>query len=135
MQYMSNRGNGPFIVVNCGAIPESLFESEFFGYKKGAFTGATIDKTGYLESARGGSLFLDEVGDIPLSMQVKLLRAIEGGGFTPVGSAQAIETNVRIIAATNRDLKDHVKNGLMREDFFYRIHIIPINLSPSYEGE
>jgi len=125
---MSDRGNGPFIVVNCGAIPENLLESEFFGYRKGAFTGATIHKRGHLESSRGGSLFLDEIGEIPLNMQVKLLRVIEGRGFTPVGSTQTIETDVRFIAATNRDLKDHVKNGLMREDFFYRIHIIPIHL-------
>ncbi len=127
---MSDRGDKKFIAVNCGAIPEDLIESEFFGYKKGAFTGANIDKSGYLESADGGTLFLDEVGEIPLNMQVKLLRAIEGGGFTPIGSTEAKKTDVRIIAATNRNLKDHVKNGRMREDFFYRIHIIPIHIPP-----
>lgn len=127
---MGNRSDKEFMTVNCGAIPEDLIESEFFGYKKGAFTSANIDKRGYLESVNGGTLFLDEVGEIPLSMQVKLLRAIEGGGFTPVGSTEVKKADVRIIAATNRNLKDHVKNGLMREDFFYRIHIIPIHIPP-----
>jgi len=127
---MSDRGEKSFIAVNCGAIPESLFESEFFGHKKGAFTGAAIDKNGYLESAKSGTLFLDEIGEIPLNMQVKLLRAIEGGGFTPIGSTQVKKSDARIIAATNRDLKDLVKKGHMREDFFYRIHIIPIQVPP-----
>ncbi|MCP3953555.1 MAG: PAS domain S-box protein [Desulfobacterales bacterium] len=127
---MSDRGDKEFIAVNCGAIPESLIESEFFGHKKGAFTGATIDKIGFLESARGGYLFLDEVGEIPLNMQVKLLRVIEDGGFTPIGSTRVKKSDTRIIAATNRDLKDLVKKGLMRQDFFYRIHIIPIQVPP-----
>lgn len=127
---MSERATKPFIVVNCGAIPENLLESEFFGYRKGAFTGATIDKRGYIESARSGSLFLDEIGDLPFGMQVKLLRAIEGHGFTPIGSTEVLKADIRIISATNRDLKNHVKKGLMREDFFYRIHIIPIHLPP-----
>jgi len=127
---MSDRGEKPFIAVNCGAIPENLFESEFFGHKKGAFTGATIDKSGYLESAKGGTLFLDEVGEIPLNMQVKLLRAIDGGGYTPIGSTRTRNIDVRIIAATNRDLKDLVKKGQVREDFYYRIHIIPIQIPP-----
>ena len=130
---MSDRGDQAFIAVNCGAIPENLFESEFFGYKKGAFTGATIDKSGFLESAKGGSLFLDEIGEIPMNMQVKLLRALEGGGFTPIGSTRSKKPDVRIIAATNRDLKDHVKKGFMREDFFYRIHVIPIRIPPLRE--
>lgn len=130
---MSDRGDKEFIAVNCGAIPESLFESEFFGHKKGAFTGATIDKIGFLESAKGGYLFLDEVGEIPLNMQVKLLRVIEGAGFTPIGSTRVKKSDARIIAATNRDLKDLVKKGLMREDFFYRIHIIPIQVPPLRE--
>jgi transcriptional regulator with PAS, ATPase and Fis domain len=125
---MSDRAENAFIAVNCGAIPENLFESEFFGHKKGAFTGASIDKSGYLESADGGTLFLDEIGEIPLNMQVKLLRAIEGGGFTPIGSTRVKKSDARIIAATNRDLKDLVRRGLMREDFFYRIHIIPIQV-------
>ena len=130
---MSDRANKGFVAVNCGAIPENLFESEFFGHKKGAFTGATIDKIGFLESARDGFLFLDEVGEIPLNMQVKLLRVIEGSGFTPIGSTRVEKSNARIIAATNRDLKDLVKKGLMREDFFYRIHIIPIQVPPLRE--
>ncbi len=127
---MSERRNNRFVPVNCGAIPENLIESEFFGYKKGAFSGAITDKAGYLEYADGGTLFLDEVGEISVHMQVKLLRVIEGGGYTPVGSSQVKTTNVRIIAATNRDLKLLVKNGVMREDFFYRVHILPIHLPP-----
>lgn len=130
---MSERRNNRFVPVHCGAIPENLIESEFFGYKKGAFSGALTDKEGYLEFADSGTLFLDEVGEISPHMQVKLLRVIEGSGFTPVGSSQNKNSNVRIIAATNRDLKLLVKNGLMREDFFYRIHILPIHLPPLRE--
>ncbi len=127
---ISDRKNKQLVYMNCGAIPENLIESEFFGYKKGAFTGATVDKAGYLDIADGGTLFLDEVGEIPLSMQIKLLRAIEGGGFTPVGGSGVKKPDVRIIAATNRDLKEQVKKGKMRQDFLYRIHIIPIQLPP-----
>jgi transcriptional regulator with PAS, ATPase and Fis domain len=127
---MSERRHHRFVPVHCGAIPENLVESEFFGYKKGAFTGAISDKAGYLEYADQGTMFLDEVGDISLHMQVKLLRVIEGGGYTPVGSNRVKSTNVRIIAATNRDLKLLVKNGVIREDFFYRVHILPIHLPP-----
>lgn len=130
---MSERRNKRFVPVHCGAIPENLIESEFFGYKKGAFSGALTDKPGYLEYADGGTLFLDEVGEISPHLQVKLLRVLEGGGYTPVGDNQNKTTNVRIIAATNRDLQLLVKNGLMREDFFYRIHILPIHLPPLRE--
>jgi len=130
---MSERRNKRFVPVHCGAIPENLIESEFFGYKKGAFSGALTDKAGYLEYADGGTLFLDEVGEISPHMQVKLLRVIEGGGYTPVGDNQNKTTDVRIIAATNRDLQLLVKNGLMREDFFYRIHILPVHLPPLRE--
>jgi transcriptional regulator with PAS, ATPase and Fis domain len=130
---MSERRPKRFVPVHCGAIPENLIESEFFGYKKGAFSGALTDKAGYLEFADGGTLFLDEVGEISPHMQVKLLRVIEGGGYTPVGSNQNMSSNVRIIAATNRDIKLLVKNGLMREDFYYRIHILPIHLPPLRE--
>jgi transcriptional regulator with PAS, ATPase and Fis domain len=130
---MSERRHKRFVPVHCGAIPENLIESEFFGYKKGAFSGALADKAGYLEFADGGTLFLDEVGEISPHMQVKLLRVIEGGGYTPVGSNQNKNSNVRIIAATNRDIKLLVKNGLMREDFYYRIHILPIHLPPLRE--
>lgn len=129
----SARYQKPFVAVNCGAIPESLFESELFGYKKGAFTGAAADKKGYLDLADGGTLFLDELGEISLMGQVKLLRAIEHGGFTPVGGSQVHRPNVRIIAATNRNLLDRVNEGAMRRDFYYRIHVIPIHLPPLRE--
>jgi PAS domain S-box-containing protein len=127
---MSNRKDQKFVSVNCGAIPYHLLESEFFGHKKGAFTGAHADKKGYMDIADNGILFLDEIGEINLHMQVKLLRAIEGNGYTPVGGSGVIKPNVRIIAATSRDLAEHVKKGKMREDFFYRVHIIPIHLPP-----
>ncbi|TWI71110.1 PAS domain S-box-containing protein [Desulfobotulus alkaliphilus] len=127
---LSDRRDKAFVVVNCGAIPENLMESEFFGHVKGAFTGAVSDKKGYMDMADGGTLFLDEIGELPLSLQVKLLRAIEGGGYTPVGASMRKDSNIRILAATNRDLRDHVRKNLMREDFFYRIHIIPILLPP-----
>jgi PAS domain S-box-containing protein len=129
----SDRSRKKFVTVHCGAIPETLMESEFFGYKKGAFTGATMDKSGYLDEADGGILFLDEVGEIGLNMQVKLLRAISGDGYTPVGSNAIKKSDVRIIAATNRNLRELVKKGVIREDFFYRIHILPIYLPPLRE--
>jgi PAS domain S-box-containing protein len=127
---LSDRNSGRFVAVNCGAIPENLMESEFFGHVKGAFTGATRDKHGYLMHAAGGTLFLDEVGELDLNMQVKLLRAIEDGGFTPVGSRQTLNPDFRIIAATNRDLKKQIREGRMREDFYFRIHVVPIQLPP-----
>jgi DNA-binding NtrC family response regulator len=130
---MSRRGQGPFIAVNCGAIPEHLIESEFFGYKKGAFTGAVADKPGFLDLAHGGSLFLDEIGEIPPNLQVKLLRAIEGGGYLPVGGDKPGRSDFRIIAATHRDLRDEVENSKIRRDFYYRIHVIPIYLPPLRE--
>ncbi|HIE07264.1 MAG TPA: sigma-54-dependent Fis family transcriptional regulator, partial [Desulfarculaceae bacterium] len=129
----SRRNKNNFIPVNCGAIPQNLFESEFFGYKKGAFTGAVRDKGGFLSQADGGTLFLDEIGELELNNQVKLLRALEGGGYIPVGGSSLEQPDVRIIAATNRNLQELVKDGLMREDFFYRIHIIPISLPPLRE--
>jgi transcriptional regulator with PAS, ATPase and Fis domain len=127
---LSNRCERKFIAVNCSAIPENLIESEFFGYKKGAFTGADRDKPGFLDRADGGTLFLDEVGEVSKNMQVKLLRTIEGYGFLSVGSTETQKTDIRIIAATRRNLMDDVKNGQMRDDFFYRIHIIPIHIPP-----
>jgi len=130
---MSERSRSPFVVVNCGAIPENLIESEFFGYKKGAFSGAVRDNPGFIEQADQGSLFLDEIGEIGLGMQVKLLRAIEGGGYTPIGSNEIRHSNFRIIAATNRDLSILIKQGRMRRDFFYRIHVVPVNLPPLSE--
>ena len=127
---LSDRSQGAFVTVNCGAIPETLLESEFFGHKKGAFTGAHKDKPGFLAEADGGTLFLDEIGEINPNLQVKLLRAIEGGGYSPIGSSERIIPDVRIVAATNRNLTDEVRKGRLREDFFYRIHIIPIQLPP-----
>ena len=129
----SARRDHEMVYVNCGAIPEALIESEFFGYRKGAFTGATTDKRGFLDLADGGTLFLDEVGEIPLAMQVKLLRAIEGGGYTPVGGGGIRRPDVRVIAATNRDLAAMVRQGMMRQDFFFRIQVIPIQLPPLRE--
>lgn len=130
---MSDRGPHAFAPVNCGAIPRQLVESEFFGYKKGAFTGALTDKPGYLDQAEKGSLFLDELGEIQTDMQVKLLRVLGGGGFTPVGSVDVKHPDIRIIAATNRNVRKLLEEGKMREDFFYRIHIIPIQLPPLRE--
>ncbi|HOS96529.1 MAG TPA: sigma 54-interacting transcriptional regulator [Deltaproteobacteria bacterium] len=127
---MSGRSAGPFVTVNCAAIPDTLIESEFFGYKKGAFTGAVSDKQGYLDQADGGTLFLDEVGELSLNLQAKLLRAIEGGGYSPVGGNATRHSDFRIIAATNKNLLEYTRKGLMREDFFYRIHIIPIEIPP-----
>jgi PAS domain S-box-containing protein len=127
---LGEKKDNAFLPVNCGGIPGSLVESEFFGYKKGAFTGANIDKSGFLEIADGGTLFLDEIGEISLNMQVKLLRALDGDGYTPLGSSMPIKPDIRIIAATNKDLNALVKKGLMRSDFYYRINIIPIHLPP-----
>jgi len=127
---MSNRSAGTFVPVNCAAIPENLLESEFFGYKKGAFSGAHADKRGYLDLADRGTLFLDEVGELSLGLQAKLLRAIEGGGHSPVGGSVSRSSDFRIIAATNLDLQEQLREGAMREDFFYRIHVIPIDVPP-----
>ena len=127
---LSSRSQNPFVPVNCAAIPDNLIESEFFGYKKGAFTGAGSDKQGYLDIADSGTLFLDEVGELGLNIQAKLLRAIEASGYSPVGGSIVKHSDFRIIAATNKNLVEHTKKGLMREDFFYRIHIIPIQLPP-----
>jgi PAS domain S-box-containing protein len=129
----SPRKDHPIVVVNCGAIPENLIESEFFGARKGAFTGAHQDKQGYLEAAENGTLFLDEIGEISPSLQIKLLRAIDGGGYSPVGSRRVFQPHVRFIAATNRDLMKMVGEGRIRSDFFYRIHVIPIHLPPLRE--
>ena len=119
---------GPFIPVNCGAVPDELFEREFFGHTKGAFTSANSDKTGYLEQAGGGTLFLDEIGELGPNGQVKLLRALGAGEYTPLGSAKPIKTDFRVIAATNRNLEEMVSKGGFRLDLYYRIHVIPINL-------
>ncbi len=124
----SRRANGPFIKVNCGALTETLLESELFGHERGAFTGAVKQKLGRFELADGGTLFLDEIGDVPASMQVKLLRALQEQEFERVGGESTIKVDVRVISATNKDLHKLVDNGVFREDLFYRLHIIPIEL-------
>ncbi|MBC7690363.1 MAG: sigma-54-dependent Fis family transcriptional regulator [Methylotenera sp.] len=123
----------PFVPVNCGAIPESLIESEMFGHKRGSFTGAIADKPGLFEAANGGTLFLDEVGELPLSMQVKLLRAIQERVFRRVGGNDDVRVDIRIIAATNRDLAGEVAKGLFREDLYYRLNVILIRTPPLRE--
>lgn len=123
----------PFVPVNCGAIPESLMESEMFGHKKGSFTGAVADKAGMFEVADGGTLFLDEIGELPLSIQVKLLRAIQERVIRRVGAIEDTEVNVRIIAATNRDLQEMVGDGSFRQDLFYRLNVINIHSPPLRE--
>ena len=133
IHHLSKRRRKAFVPVNCGSIQEPLFEREFFGHCKGAFTGATQAQPGFFDAAHQGTLFLDEIGELSLAMQVKLLRAIEGSGYTPVGSQKIKYADVRIIAATNRDLKELVKQGLMREDFFYRINVIAIEVPPLRE--
>ncbi|MFA3783738.1 sigma-54-dependent transcriptional regulator [Melioribacteraceae bacterium 4301-Me] len=128
IHYNSKRKDNIFLPINCGAIAENLIESELFGHKKGAFTGATEDKVGLFKYADGGTLFLDEIGDLPLNLQVKLLRAIEDKEFIPVGSTKPVTTDVRIIAATNQDLQEKIKNGQFREDLFYRLNVVEIKL-------
>ena len=128
IHHNSAEANSPFVAVNCGAVPESLFESELFGHKKGSFTGATNEKIGIFEQAHKGTLFLDEVGDIPPLIQVKLLRAIQGKSFRPVGGAEEIQVDVRIICATHRNLEEMVKTGAFREDLFYRLNVIQIKM-------
>jgi PAS domain S-box-containing protein len=130
---MSACADKAFVPVNCGAIPENLVESEFFGHRRGAFTGAHIDKTGYLHTADGGILFLDEVGELGLNIQVKFLRALENGEYIPVGDTQVRKSKFRVISATNRDFLEMVSKGLIREDFYYRISVIPIVLPPLRE--
>ena len=120
--------DGKFVAINCSAIPENLFESELFGHEKGSFTGADQRKIGKFQYAEGGTLFLDEIGDLPLLMQVKLLRVLQEKMFTPVGANREIESNVRIIAATNRPLEEMNKKGTFREDLYYRLNVMPINL-------
>lgn len=128
IHYNSPRKDMPFISINCSAIPETLLESELFGYKKGAFTGAVADKKGLITIADGGTLFLDEIGDMPLSLQAKLLKVIETGELTPLGDTIMKTVDIRIIAATNRDLEKRVKEGLFREDLYYRLAVIEIRV-------
>jgi two-component system, NtrC family, response regulator PilR len=129
----SERRNRPFVSINCGAFPETLLESELFGYMKGAFTGANGNKKGLFETAGGGSLFLDEIGDMTPAMQVKLLRALQERKLRPLGGTQEVPVDVRVIAATNRDLKAAIAQGQFREDLFYRIAVITISLPPLRE--
>jgi two-component system, NtrC family, response regulator GlrR len=123
---MSPRGKGPFVALNCGAIPPDLLESELFGHTKGAFTGATKDRSGLFAAAHGATLFLDEIGDASLAVQVKLLRVLQERRYTPVGSTVEEEADVRVIAATNRDLHNDVAAGRFREDLFFRLHVVPL---------
>lgn len=129
----SVRKHAPYIAVNCGAIPEGTIDSELFGHEKGAFTGALSDRKGYFEVTDGGTIFLDEVGELPLSTQARLLRVLESGEFLRVGSSKVLKTNVRVIAATNLDVPNAVKNGKFREDLYYRLNTIPIHIPPLRE--
>jgi two-component system NtrC family response regulator len=133
IHYSSPRAAGPWVKVNCGALPEALLESELFGHERGAFTGAVARKLGRFEQASRGTLFLDEIGELPLSLQVKLLQAIEEKSFVRVGGRETLSVDVRIVAATNRELKEEVTAGKFREDLFYRLNIFPIELPPLRE--
>ncbi len=125
---LSARKHAPFIAVNCGAIPEGTIDSELFGHEKGAFTGATDKRKGYFETVNGGTIFLDEVGELPLSTQARLLRILENGEFIKVGSSVVQKTDVRVVAATNRDLLERARNGKFREDLYYRLATVPIRV-------
>ena len=129
----SQRSEGPLIAVNCGAIPENLLEAEFFGARKGSYTGAGQDRDGYFQAARGGTLFLDEIGDLPLAMQSKLLRAIQERSVRPLGSTQEETVDVRIVSATHRDLAADVLSGRFRQDLYYRLNVIEIVIPPLRE--
>lgn len=129
----SHRKHGPYIAVNCGAIPEGTIDSELFGHEKGSFTGATADRKGYFEVADGGTIFLDEVGELPLSTQVRLLRVLEAGEFIKVGSSKTQKTNVRVVAATNLNMSQATRDGKFREDLFYRLNTVPIVVPPLRE--
>lgn len=135
IHYRSKRKNKPFIAVNCGAISENLIESELFGHKKGAFTGAISDKEGFIKAADGGTLFLDEISEMPPQLQVKLLRAIQEKEYTPVGTTQSLPVNVRFVATTNRNLEEEVKAGRFREDLYYRLNVVEIHLPSLRERE
>jgi sigma-54 specific flagellar transcriptional regulator A len=133
LHFLSGRREGPFVPVNCGAIPGELLESELFGHEKGAFTGAITARQGRFELAEGGTLFLDEIGDMPLPMQVKLLRVLQERTFERVGSNKSIRANVRVVAATHRDLEERIRQGTFREDLYYRLNVFPIEMAPLRE--
>lgn len=132
---LSHRKHAKYIAVNCGAIPEGTIDSELFGHEKGAFTGATTTRKGYFEVADGGTIFLDEVGELPLTTQVRLLRVLENGEFLKVGSSQSQKTNVRIVAATNVNMFEAIKKGKFREDLYYRLSTVEINIPPLRERQ
>jgi two-component system NtrC family response regulator len=127
---LSTRSQKPFVIINCGAIPENLLESELFGHEKGAFTGAIARKTGKFEQADSGTVFLDEIGELPLAMQVKILRFLQEGTFERIGANKVLSSNVRIIAATNVDLEKAISHGDFREDLFFRLNVVPVRLPP-----
>lgn len=133
IHHLSHRKHAKYIAVNCGAIPEGTIDSELFGHEKGSFTGAIASRSGYFEVADGGTIFLDEVGELPLTTQVRLLRVLENGEFIKVGSSQTQKTNVRIVAATNMNMQDAIIKGKFREDLYYRLSTIEINLPPLRE--
>jgi len=130
---LSARKHGPYIAVNCGAIPEGTIDSELFGHEKGSFTGALEARKGYFEEVNGGTIFLDEVGELPLSTQVRLLRVLESGEFLKVGSSKVLKTNVRLVAATNVNLENAIHHGKFREDLFYRLNSVPVIVPPLRE--
>ncbi|PRR76880.1 Transcriptional regulatory protein ZraR [Clostridium liquoris] len=133
IHFHGKRKDKPFNVINCSAIPENLLESELFGYKKGAFTGAIEDKKGIIELSHEGTLFLDEIGDMDINLQTKLLRVIQDKEIRPIGSSKSIHVDVRLISATNKDLKEEIKNNRFRQDLFYRLNVININMPPLRE--
>jgi two-component system response regulator PilR (NtrC family) len=128
IHYNGRRRGGPFVAVNCGAIPETLIESELFGHVKGAFTGAVSDRPGLFEQAEGGTLFLDEIGEVPLQLQAKLLRVLQEREFRPVGGGVSLKADVRVVAASNRNLEDQVQEGTFREDLFYRLNVVQVRM-------
>ncbi len=130
IHHFSSRKHGKYIAVNCGAIPEGTIDSELFGHEKGAFTGALSDRKGYFEEADGGTIFLDEIGELPLSTQVRLLRVLEAGEFIKVGSSKVMKTNVRVVAATNVDIVRAIEQNRFREDLYYRLNTVPIRMLP-----
>lgn len=133
IHHYSQRKHGQYIAVNCGAIPEGTIDSELFGHEKGSFTGAVSDRKGYFEVANGGTIFLDEVGELPLTTQVRLLRVLEAGEFIKVGSSKVQKTNARVVAATNMNMAKAIAEGHFREDLFYRLNSVPIHVPPLHE--